>query len=257
VTPDQASIQRPLARDSCNSDGPQPRTFTPCRAVSPIALTPAGVRFMLSARAAGRVANLRLDSSWRTSIMGHVPLIRGVAPVAVLLALSIPMAWASGAVQAGAAGDVRPQSLTDLKETPTPGTDRSVPAGPDLVRQGPEPPCLCPAQAEGRRLLLQQGSPVGPARVARGRCAVSDPGRAVSQLQRVAGDLLAPLAQEYAMAGPMMRELAKWGLEGKLKAAVEREDHAEQTIDLGAWRKPTPSRSARRWWRNWGRASLS
>jgi hypothetical protein len=46
---------------------------------------------------------------------------------------------------------------------------------------------------------------------------------------------LVPLAQEYAMAGPMMRELAQWGFEGKLKAVVEREDHAEQTIDLGAW----------------------
>lgn len=46
---------------------------------------------------------------------------------------------------------------------------------------------------------------------------------------------LAPLAQEYAMAGPMMRELAQWGFERKLKAVVEREDHAEQTIDLGAW----------------------
>jgi hypothetical protein len=46
---------------------------------------------------------------------------------------------------------------------------------------------------------------------------------------------LAPLSQEYAMAGPMMRELAKWGFEGKIKAVVEREDHAEQTIDLGSW----------------------
>jgi hypothetical protein len=46
---------------------------------------------------------------------------------------------------------------------------------------------------------------------------------------------LASIAQEYAMAGPMIRELAKWGFEGKLKAVVEREDHAEQTIDLGAW----------------------
>ena len=46
---------------------------------------------------------------------------------------------------------------------------------------------------------------------------------------------LTPLAREYAMAGPMMRELAQWGFEGKLKSAVEREDHAEQTIDLGAW----------------------
>jgi hypothetical protein len=46
---------------------------------------------------------------------------------------------------------------------------------------------------------------------------------------------LAPVGQEYAVIGPMMRELAKWGFEGKLKAVVEREDHAEQTIDLGAW----------------------
>jgi hypothetical protein len=46
---------------------------------------------------------------------------------------------------------------------------------------------------------------------------------------------LAPLAQEYAAAAPMMPELARWGFEGKLKAAVEREDHGEQTIDLGAW----------------------
>jgi hypothetical protein len=46
---------------------------------------------------------------------------------------------------------------------------------------------------------------------------------------------LAPVAQEYAMAGPMMRELAKWAFEGKIKAVVEREDHAAQTIDLGSW----------------------
>jgi beta-galactosidase GanA len=43
------------------------------------------------------------------------------------------------------------------------------------------------------------------------------------------------VAQEYAMAGPMMRELAKWCFEGKIKSVVEREDHAEQTIDLGSW----------------------
>jgi len=46
---------------------------------------------------------------------------------------------------------------------------------------------------------------------------------------------LSPLAQEYALAGPMMRELAKWAFEGKIKAVVEREDHAEQTINLGSW----------------------
>jgi hypothetical protein len=37
------------------------------------------------------------------------------------------------------------------------------------------------------------------------------------------------------MAGSMMRELAKWAFEGKIKVAVETEDHAEQTIDFGAW----------------------
>ena len=46
---------------------------------------------------------------------------------------------------------------------------------------------------------------------------------------------LAPVGQEYAMAGPMMRELAKWAFEGKIKAVVEKEDHAAQTIDLGLW----------------------
>jgi hypothetical protein len=46
---------------------------------------------------------------------------------------------------------------------------------------------------------------------------------------------LAAIGREYAMIGPMMREMAKWGFEGKIKAVVEREDHAAQTIDLGAW----------------------
>jgi beta-galactosidase GanA len=46
---------------------------------------------------------------------------------------------------------------------------------------------------------------------------------------------LAPVGQEYAMAGPMMRELAKWAFEGKIKVVVEKEDHAAQTIDLGSW----------------------
>jgi hypothetical protein len=48
-------------------------------------------------------------------------------------------------------------------------------------------------------------------------------------------DRLAPFGQEYELMGPMMRELAEWGIEGKIKAVMEREDHAEQTIDLGAW----------------------
>jgi hypothetical protein len=46
---------------------------------------------------------------------------------------------------------------------------------------------------------------------------------------------LASIAMEYSMADPMMRELAKWAFEGKIKAVVEREDHAAQVIDLGSW----------------------
>jgi hypothetical protein len=46
---------------------------------------------------------------------------------------------------------------------------------------------------------------------------------------------VAPFAEDYAMAAPMMRQLAEWGFEGKIKAVVEHEDHADQTIDLGAW----------------------
>lgn len=44
-----------------------------------------------------------------------------------------------------------------------------------------------------------------------------------------------PFAKEYAMATPMMRELANWSYEGKIKAVVEREDFAEQRIELGSW----------------------
>jgi hypothetical protein len=46
---------------------------------------------------------------------------------------------------------------------------------------------------------------------------------------------LAPFSTEYSVAEPMMSELAKWDFERKIKAVVEREDHADQTIDLGSW----------------------
>jgi len=45
----------------------------------------------------------------------------------------------------------------------------------------------------------------------------------------------APLAQEYELLAPMMRQLAKWGFEGRISSVVEGEDHAEQRIDLGSW----------------------
>jgi len=57
---------------------------------------------------------------------------------------------------------------------------------------------------------------------------------------------LASIAQEYAMAGPMMRELAKWSFEGKIRSVVEREDHAAQTIDLGLWEATVTFGASRR-----------
>jgi hypothetical protein len=41
--------------------------------------------------------------------------------------------------------------------------------------------------------------------------------------------------QEYELLVPMMRKLAKWGSEGKIKVAIEHEDHGEQTIGHGDW----------------------
>jgi hypothetical protein len=57
---------------------------------------------------------------------------------------------------------------------------------------------------------------------------------------------LAPISQEYLMAAPMMRELAKWAFEGKIKAVVEGENHAEQTIDLGLWQATVSFGASRR-----------
>ena len=57
---------------------------------------------------------------------------------------------------------------------------------------------------------------------------------------------LTSISQEYAMAGPMMRELAKWSFEGKIKSVVEHEDHMEQTIDLGSWQAIVTFGSSRR-----------
>jgi hypothetical protein len=57
---------------------------------------------------------------------------------------------------------------------------------------------------------------------------------------------LASIAHEYAMATPMMRELAKWSFEGKIKSVVELEDHSAQTIDLGSWQVTVTFGASRR-----------
>lgn len=46
---------------------------------------------------------------------------------------------------------------------------------------------------------------------------------------------LANVAGEYKIAGSMMRELAEWAFEGKIKSAIEKEDHSVQTIEFGTW----------------------
>jgi hypothetical protein len=46
---------------------------------------------------------------------------------------------------------------------------------------------------------------------------------------------LRPFAADDEVLTPMMAELAKWAADGRIKAAVEREDHKPQVIDLGAW----------------------
>jgi hypothetical protein len=63
---------------------------------------------------------------------------------------------------------------------------------------------------------------------------IDDNGRGENEAETAAR--LAALAQEYAILNPMSRDLARWGFEGKIKSVVETEDHAAQTIDLGAWK---------------------
>jgi hypothetical protein len=48
-------------------------------------------------------------------------------------------------------------------------------------------------------------------------------------------NIIEPFAKEYAIFSPMMRELATWAFEGKIKAVIESDDHADQKINLGKW----------------------
>ena len=42
-------------------------------------------------------------------------------------------------------------------------------------------------------------------------------------------------ASNYALLGPMNREIAQWNFEGKLKTAVEEPGQAQQELDFGTW----------------------
>jgi hypothetical protein len=57
---------------------------------------------------------------------------------------------------------------------------------------------------------------------------------------------LAVFSHDYLVLTPMIRELSEWAFEGRIKTAIEREDHAEQTIDLGAWKAVISFGSTRR-----------
>ena len=49
-------------------------------------------------------------------------------------------------------------------------------------------------------------------------------------------DRYVPYATSYALIKTMMPQLAQWGFESKIKAVVEHEDQADQTVDLGQWK---------------------
>lgn len=53
---------------------------------------------------------------------------------------------------------------------------------------------------------------------------------------RINDEVIAPFAEDYAIAGPMQRELAKLNFEGKLQAVSEDPAVHKQTLDFGAWK---------------------
>jgi len=62
---------------------------------------------------------------------------------------------------------------------------------------------------------------------------IDDNGRGATETELK--EELAPFSQDYEVLSPMMPELARWSFERKIKAVVEHDDHAAQTIELGAW----------------------
>ncbi len=52
---------------------------------------------------------------------------------------------------------------------------------------------------------------------------------------RVTEDSLAPVALDYKILGPIMREVARLNFEGKLQAVAEEKNEVTQTLDFGNW----------------------
>jgi hypothetical protein len=51
----------------------------------------------------------------------------------------------------------------------------------------------------------------------------------------VTEDSLAPVALDYKILGPIMREVARLNFEGKLQAVAEEKNEVTQTLDFGNW----------------------
>jgi len=63
----------------------------------------------------------------------------------------------------------------------------------------------------------------------------TDPGADVPGAVAPGDPALEPFAANYRVVGPMMREIAQMGFEGRLHAAVEEKDEHRQTLALGRW----------------------
>src|SRR5688572_16204633 len=49
-------------------------------------------------------------------------------------------------------------------------------------------------------------------------------------------ETLAPFAMNYRLVGPIMRELAQWSFDGKVRGGAETKGSPAQTLELGAWK---------------------
>ncbi len=49
-------------------------------------------------------------------------------------------------------------------------------------------------------------------------------------------ETLAPFALNYQLVGPMMRELAQLGFEGKVQGVAEKKGTPAQSLEIGAWK---------------------
>ncbi len=52
---------------------------------------------------------------------------------------------------------------------------------------------------------------------------------------RMDAEIIEPFAMNYALVGPMMRELAKWSFEGKVHGISEPESEHNNGLDIGRW----------------------